>query len=364
MDDYGLYIHVPFCQSRCLYCDFYSAGSHSAVPDAYVDALLRELQRRRATGRLRRPHTLYFGGGTPSLLSRAQLAKLVRMADPLPGAEVTLEANPGPALLPKLAGFLDAGANRLSLGAQSARDVSLRALGRPHTAADTRSALRAAHEAGFANLSGDIMLALPGYSRAEFDETLALLAEGGATHISAYLLKLEPGTPMGNTPPGGLPSPDEAAEHYLYACGQLSAAGFAQYEISNFAQPGFEGRHNLLYWDSRDWLGIGPGAHSCLAGRRFSTPPDVDAFVSGSAVPQDEGPLTADDYIMLRLRLTAGLSEDALFARFGRRLSTRQRAFLARCEAEGLALQAPGGAWALAPRGMLVQNSILVELLR
>ena len=218
------------------------------------------------------PDTVYFGGGTPSLLTPAQVERLLAAAAPRSGAEVTLEANPETVTPEQLRGYRAAGINRLSIGVQSARDSQLRTLGRPHTARQAAAAFEMARQAGFANLSGDIMLALPHYSRAEFDETLALIQAGGANHISAYLLKIEPGSAFGRRPPEGLPDADEAAGFYLYAVEQLAAAGYHQYEISSFARPGFEGRHNRIYWDCGDYLGIGPAAHSCLAGKRFYYP--------------------------------------------------------------------------------------------
>ena len=179
----GIYFHIPYCLSKCRYCDFYSLGGSAQVPQAYVDALLRELARLRwqLPGA---PDTLYFGGGTPSLLHPAQLAQLIDAAQPRAGAEITLEANPETLTPALLRGFFAAGANRLSLGVQTALDESLRRMGRPHTAAQARQALLWAQEAGFTNLSGDVMLALPGYTQKELDATLELLDSGGCTHIS------------------------------------------------------------------------------------------------------------------------------------------------------------------------------------
>ena len=211
----GIYFHIPYCLSKCRYCDFYSLGGSAAVPREYVDALLRELARLRwqLPGA---PDTLYFGGGTPSLLRPAQLAQLVDAAQPAAGAEITLEANPETLTPALLHGFLAAGVNRLSLGVQTAFDESLRRMGRPHTAAQSRKALLWAHKAGFANISGDVMLALPGYTEKELTATLDLLEEGGCTHISCYLLKLEPGTPWGEAPPERLPDDDGAAGLDVY----------------------------------------------------------------------------------------------------------------------------------------------------
>ena len=205
------------------------------------------------------------------------------------------------------------------------------------------------------------MLALPHYTRGEFDRTLALLAEGGATHISAYLLKIEPGTPFGKNPPPGLPSEDEAADFYLYAVEELAKAGYAQYEISNFAKPGFEGRHNLIYWDCRDYLGLGPAAASCMEGKRFSFGRSTADFLAGAA-PAPEGECTGVDYIMLRLRLAEGLRLSLLKERYGLAFDEGRLAFIRRCVAAGYAMF-DGDRLALTPEGMLVQNSILTELL-
>lgn len=354
---FGLYLHIPYCLAKCRYCDFYSAGASRGVPDEYVDALIARIKAT-CPGR---PETLYFGGGTPSLLFPAQVSRLVKAAGPLPGAEITLEANPETVDEEKLAGFRAAGVNRLSLGVQTADDESLSRLGRPHTAAQSKAALAAAKAAGFENITGDIMLALPHYTREEFDRTLALLVEGGATHISAYLLKIEPGTSFGKNPPPGLPSEDEAADFYLYAVEELAKAGYAQYEISNFAKPGFEGRHNLIYWDCRDYLGLGPAAASCMEGKRFSFGRSTADFLAGAA-PAPEGECTGSDYIMLRLRLAEGLRLSLLKERYGLAFDEGRLAFIRRCVAAGYAVF-DGDRLTLTPEGMLVQNSILTELL-
>ncbi len=364
---FGLYIHIPYCLSKCRYCDFYSLGGSRQVPDAYLDALVRAWEDFAASDLCPaagppRPDTLYFGGGTPSLLTPAQAARLIDRFAPAADAEITLEANPETVTPELLRGFRRAGVNRLSLGIQTARDESLARLGRPHTAAQARAALRAAREAGFENITGDIMLALPEYTRAEFDETLALIADEGASHISAYLLKIEPSTAFGRRPPAGLPDEDEAADFYLYAVERLVQRGFAQYEISNFARPGFEGRHNLLYWNCEDYLGLGPAAHSCVSGRRFYFPGDLHGFLSGPPSPVPDGGCDAEDYILLQLRLSRGLDLNELNTRYGVQFDRRQMDFLRRCQQAGYALL-DGQAVRLTPAGLIIQNSILCELL-
>ena len=353
---FGLYIHIPYCHAKCRYCDFYSQGASRAVPPEYLSALLREMEG------LPRPRTLYFGGGTPSLLTPAQAEALIQAANPLPGSEITLEANPetlSPALLE---GFREAGVNRLSIGVQTARDEQLKLLGRLHTAAQARDCFNWARAAGFENISGDIMMALPGYSREGLEETLSLMTEGGATHISAYLLKIEPGTAFGRRPPAGLPDGDEAADFYLYAVDRLEALGYHQYEISNFARPGYEGQHNLIYWDCQDYLGLGPAAHSCMGGKRFYYPSSTRGFIEGTASPVEDGGCNVWDYIILRLRLIRGLDLKLLKERFEMELSPRQMAFLRQCEAAGYA-RFQGSIVSLTPRGMIIQNTILTQLM-
>ena len=357
----GLYLHIPYCFSKCRYCDFYSAPGRRGVPSAYTDALLRELARFAPDAPLR-PDTLYFGGGTPSLLDPADAARLIEAAAPLPGAEITLEANPETVDEAKLRAFREAGVNRISFGVQSARDPQLKTLGRPHTAKQARAAFRAARDAGFTNISGDIMLALPHYTQAEFDGTLELIEAGGATHISAYLLKIEPDSAFGQHPPEGLPTADEAADFYLYAVEQLEHHGYQQYEISNFAKPGSEGRHNLIYWDCGDYLGLGPAAHSCMGGKRFYSPADTDAFLNDRAAPVLDGGCGAEDYLILQLRLRKGLDLAAYKARYGVTFSTQQLAFVQNCVKSGYA-RFDGKTLALTPSGLIVQNSILAELL-
>ena len=357
----GLYYHIPYCFSKCRYCDFYAAPGKRQVPPAFVDALLRELAAF-GGGEALHPDTVYFGGGTPSLLAPADVQRILAASHPAPGAEITLEANPETVTEETLAGFRAAGVNRISFGVQSARDSQLRTLGRPHNAAQARAAFAAARRVGFPEICGDIMLALPHYSREEFDETLELIQSGGATHISAYLLKIEPGSAFGKTPPAGLPDGDAAAEFYLYAVEQLRKAGYLQYEISNFAQPGHQGKHNLLYWNCEDYLGIGPAAHSCMGSRRFYYPQDTEQFIRGAAAPVPDGDCGAEDYLILQLRLTRGLDLAEYRRRGGKPFTAGQDAFLHQCVRAGYA-RYDGKTLALTPAGLIVQNSILAQIL-
>jgi oxygen-independent coproporphyrinogen-3 oxidase len=359
---FGLYIHIPYCRSKCRYCDFYSTPCPDGVPEAYIDALCREMDRFSPCGSTPlRPDTLYFGGGTPSLLTPAQAARLIRAAGPAPGAEITLEANPETVTPERLAAFRRAGVNRLSLGIQTARDDSLARLGRRHTAAQSRRALGMAVQAGFTDISGDLMLALPAYTMAELDETIALLAESGCTHISGYLLKIEPNTVFGKCPPEALPGDDAAADFYLAAVEKLAALGYAQYEISNFARPALKAATTGSIGTCGDYLGLWPhGAQSAWAASAFATPAGTAAFLAAPAVYEPQGECTAEDYINAPApSFPAGFPLSALRARVRRILLLRKAPVPANaCGAWAGCFRrqrpAPDG-----PRGMLVQNSIL-----
>ena len=363
----GVYIHVPLCAGgKCPYCDFYSVPLSDSARAAYLTAAAREIRRRGKQCRGRRADTVYFGGGTPSLLGEdlAVLLGAVRENfDVLPDAEVTFEANPAPGVSACFPALRAAGFNRLSLGLQSAEPEELRRLGRRHTPQDAADAVRDAKEAGFANISLDLMLATPGQTLDSLSRSVAFAAALAPSHISAYLLKVEPGTVFYRKRGLlGLPDDDAQAAFYLRACRELESRGFRQYEISNFARPGYESRHNLRYWDCADYIGIGPGAHSLLDGRRFFYPPRLTDF-AGSGKTEDEGPGGAyAEYAMLRLRLTRGLEEAELRRRYGvgfERLHMEKVPVFVRA---GL-MTAPPGRLALTVRGFLVSNSVLSELL-
>ena len=340
----GLYIHVPFCVSKCPYCDFYSLpGLTEERADAYTAAVLRSLDE--WAGRLggkAAADTLYFGGGTPSLLGGERLAQIIEAARRRFGlnrAEITLEANPADGLDETFHAFAAAGGNRVSLGMQSASADELRSLGRRHHPADVEKAVSAARQAGIGNLSLDLMLGLERQSVASVVASVQEAARLGAEHISAYLLKIEEGTPYAAKRDSlALPDDDQTAELYLAACEALELAGYRQYEISNFARPGRESRHNLKYWNLDPYLGIGPSAHSFLNGQRFAYARDLAAFLHGNGAecerPANDTPADAiaegseEEYVLLRLRLAEGLTEEGFRQKFGRPLPAvyRQRA--------------------------------------
>lgn len=362
----GLYIHVPFCLSKCPYCDFYSLPlPNEDVLTAYTDEVCRRLT---ALPDLT-ADTLYFGGGTPSLIGGERLTRIIRAASPrlTRDAEITLEANPADKLYDTLAAFAAAGGNRLSLGMQAANDDALCALGRRHTTASLQNAARDAQRAGLDNLSLDIMLATPSQRPADVQEAVRTCGELGASHASAYLLKLEPGTPFAACADTlSLPDEDETASLYLLACEELERAGFVQYEISNFAKNGRVSRHNLKYWNGEPYIGIGPAAHSFYNGKRWYFERSLAAFLSG-ADPLPEAPDaaitddSAEEYAMLRLRLTQGLRAEAFTQRFGTPLpaawlqnAKRLPASLVQTNADGITLTR---------EGFLLSNTLIAKIL-
>lgn len=348
----GLYVHVPFCKRKCLYCDFYSAADTSRTDD-YTGAVIRNIKAAGLTY-----DTVYFGGGTPSLLTAEQISNILSAADISDGAEISAECNPESADISYLCGLRSAGVNRVSFGIQSLEDGELAALGRLHNADKACEAVLSAHRAGFENISADLMLAIPMQTTASLSRTLARLLKLPLAHVSAYLLKVEKGTPLSSDSLllEKVPDEDETADMYLMTAEKLSAAGFEQYEISNFARKGFECRHNLKYWRCEEYFGIGPSAHSFLGGERFCCPPDTEKFIS--APLQEKVSLGTggepEEKAMLALRLT---KEGLILADFPE----------AESRAEPLLksdlVKKEQGALMLTAKGCLVSNEIICRLI-
>lgn len=297
----GLYVHVPFCVQKCPYCDFYSGKLTRG--DEYIKAVIRNIKRYDEEY-----DTVYFGGGTPSLLPEISSAVLseIRLA---PNAEITFEANPETVTSELFKTLLHWGVNRLSFGVQSLNSKELSALGRIHSVEKAKQAIITAHSEGFANISADIMLGIPYQTKETLKATIEQLSSLPITHVSAYMLKLEPNTPFGKTPPS-VPDDDEQAELYLLAVEELEKHSFRQYEISNFAKTNCESRHNLKYWRCEEYVGIGPAAHSYYNGKRYSVPRDLGLFIESEQQCEeftDESPDTEEERIMLGLRLCEGI---------------------------------------------------------
>ena len=363
----GIYLHIPFCKQKCVYCDFYSLPHRETQMDPYVSALRTQLAGTDFSGY--EADTVYFGGGTPSYLGPRRLIALldaVRAACPItPDAEITFEANPDSAGDPDaLAALRRAGFNRVSLGMQSAGDGELRAIGRIHTMAQVRASVEAARKAGFDNLSLDLIYGLPGQDLPRWRKSLSAAAELNPEHLSCYGLKAEPGTPL-YARRDTLPGDEVQADMYLETVSALEARGWRQYEISNFAKPGRESRHNLKYWTLGEYAGFGPGAHSDFRGRRYAWDRNLEAFLRGEPTLSESQAMAPRDreqeWLMLSLRLTRGLDPADWEVRFGRPFAPLLP-FLKRCEAAGYALR-ENSRWCLTPRGFLVSNQIIGALL-
>jgi len=362
MSRLGIYIHVPFCGRKCAYCDFYSVNwSKSAAVD-YTAAVLRNI--RHYGDKARTVDTVYFGGGTPSLLTAEQISSIIseiRSCFALEeSAEITLEANPCTLSAEKLAELRKIGINRLSIGVQSMIDRELKILGRMHTAERAEQAVLEVARAGFDNISCDLMIALPDQKPEDMRFSIDRLAALPIQHISAYILKTENGTPFDCAEiRDRLPDEDSTAELYLDMVELLEKQGFMQYEVSNFAKEGFESRHNTRYWKCLDYLGIGPAAHSCYEGKRFAVERDLSAFIAADVqqvTVTDESPCGFEEFAMLRLRLKEGLILDDVpehRAELLKKLPPLLKEGYAETDGERI--------W-LTPKGFLMSNSVIEYL--
>jgi len=361
----GVYIHVPFCDGKCPYCDFYSLYGNDKLIDEYTQTVSKVMAKSSEKWN-RTADTLYFGGGTPNLLGQERLSFLIKTAKEkfgLENAEITVEVNPAE----DLSGFLEeikkAGANRLSIGLQSANEDELKLLGRRHTVKQAEKAVKDAQNAGFKNISLDLMLAIQKQTKESLLRSINFCAEMGVQHISAYLLKIEPKTLYYRKRDKlDVPNDDEAAELYLTACEELEKRGFMQYEISNFAKPGFESRHNLKYWDCKEYIGIGPAAHSFMDGKRFYYNRDIKGFMHDEEPALDGKGGSFEEYAMLKLRLCSGLDNEDCRKRFNMDIPERilkaaklyQQGGLTVCDKNGIHFT---------PKGFLVSNMLISEIL-
>ena len=362
----GLYLHIPFCQRKCAYCDFYSAFYGEEQLNSYTKGLISQIKA--WGGRLCRPlvDTVYFGGGTPSLLGERIIPIIGAVKEAFAvsdGAEITLEINPAGNSKEILSAAKKAGVTRLSIGAQSGNNEILSLLGRTHKAEDTLNTVKAARKMGFDNISLDLMIGLPDSDLSTLKADLDFVLSAEPDHISAYILKTEKNTLFYKKRDSlNLPDEDETAEQYLYMCRYLEDKGFSHYEISNFAKEGNEGKHNLKYWHCEEYLGIGPSAHSFLDGERFYYPRDSRAFLRGEPPVSDGKGGNEEEYIMLALRLKEGLCFKEYRERFGKDLNDSIKKAALPLYNAGL-LNVNDDSISLTDRGMLLSNSIITNLL-
>lgn len=366
--DTGVYVHLPFCPYICPYCDFAKWAWDEGRAARYLDALHAELAAAPAV----HARTLFFGGGTPTLYAPEAIGALIdRVRDRFdlpPDAEVSVEANPDPGLAARLGGLRAAGADRLSIGVQSFDPRELRVLGRRHTAADVEAAVRAARDAGFANVSLDLIFGAPGQTEESWAASLDAAVALGVDHLSCYGLTIEEGTPYATwfaRDPSAFAGESLEARLYAIAIERLRAAGFEQYEISNWSKPGFRCQHNLGYWRNDRYLGLGVGAASYLDGVRSTHTRDLGAYaeaaLAGAPIPGEserlEGAARVGEAIMLALRTSEGVDTRAFRERYGVDVMERYRAVVGDLVAEGL-LEAPGTSLRLTERGRFVANDV------
>lgn len=365
--DVGLYFHIPFCRTRCPYCDFYSTTTLSTA-DEYVKALCRAIKMAPLDGY--QAHSVYFGGGTPSLLGERLLPVLEAVTGRLSlssHVEITLEANPGELNFAQLKALYTGGFNRISLGLQAGEEEGLHILGRRHSISQSIQAVDLCRQAGFKNISVDIMLATPGQTVEKAKALARWVADLGVEHVSAYLLKIEPGTAFARQEVGRLcPSDEESAEIYLEVCRRLEARGFIQYEISNFARLGYESRHNLRYWQLKEYLGIGSSAYSFFKGQRFYFPANLEDFIvtenPWTLVKDEDRGDDWEELVMLALRLAHGL--DLAEARRLDRIRTEMlEVRLAPLITAGLLIYERDRV-NLTPQGFLLSNQIINRLIQ
>lgn len=377
---WGLYVHLPFCRQKCFYCDFPSYAGQEGRMAVYVEALLGELAREGAPLRAAwgPPRTVYLGGGTPTALPPALMERLLAglrefLAAAPDALEFTCECNPGTVDAAYLSLLRAGGVNRLSLGVQTFDDALLRRIGRIHTAAEVCAAVRQARAAGFRNLSLDLMYGLPGQTLAGLEMSVQQALALAPQHISIYGLQVEEGTPFARAQAAGqlaLPTEEESEVMYDYMTAALPAAGYARYEISNFARPGFESRHNLGYWQDVPYLGIGAAAHSYLGGQRYENPRGIEEYLAAlradGRARREEEPLTRatsmEEFAFLALRTARGIDRARFAARFGCELASVYADAIARMRARGF-LEEDAQGVRLTPLGMKYGNWVFEAFL-
>lgn len=359
MHNLGLYIHIPFCAKKCAYCDFYSTFAEDTVVARYLSAIKKEIKK--WGGLTDRPiDTIYIGGGTPSVLGE-KIADIVKTVYDnfcvCEDAEITVEANPCSINKEFLRAARVWGVNRLSIGVQSGNDSELKELHRTHTAKQAVEAFKMAREEGFSNISLDLMLCLPDSNIETLRKNLKYITDLNPEHISAYMLKIEENTLFAKKSDLNLPDEEGEAQQYLYMCEYLKSKGYEHYEISNFCKNGKESRHNLRYWQTEEYIGIGPSAHSFLDGKRFFYPSNLKEFISSPQTQFDSDGGDKEERLMLGLRLKAGVD----MTEFYNPLPEGKAKKLKKFQSEGL-IEYNHPTVSLTDRGMLVSNMLITEL--
>ena len=375
MKNLGLYIHIPFCEKKCNYCDFYSIeGQKEKIKSDYIDALCIQIEREAEKYKEYVFDTIFFGGGTPSLISPNDMKRLMRKIKKHlhvdEKGEISIEINPKTVNEEKLIAYKETGINRLSIGLQSTDDKMLNCLGRIHTYSDFLETYNLARTVGFDNISIDLMYGLPKQSKDDFLRVLSEATALKAEHISAYLLKIEDKTPFGKIKESlALPDDDTEYEMYIEMCAYLGKNGYEQYEISNFSKNGLRSRHNLKYWQSEEYIGLGPNAHSCFNGERYSYKPNLREYMNSIflgtlpervAEERDTYLSKVDEYVMLKLRLSDGISLFEFKNRFGKDFLAKYPSASKYLKSGHMELREDNCYFT--PKGFFVSNYILTDL--
>lgn len=371
----GLYLHIPFCRSKCDYCDFYSLAGREERMDEYQKALLRHVVESVAVARNFPVDSLYIGGGTPTWYGEKRLVELLRTVKRqfclTKDVEVTIEANPDSVDEKMLRHLRRMGVNRISMGMQSGSDEELRAIHRPHTYQQVEEAVAAVRGAKIRNLNLDLIYGLPGQTMESWQETVEKALSLSPEHLSCYGLTVEEGTPLAQRVARGeqLPDEDMQAALYLWTVERLAQAGYEQYEISNFAKRGFQSRHNMKYWMGRPYMGLGAAAHSDFGGRRYSFASNLDDYIrgmlSGDEVVDESERITrrerGSEYLMLRLRTVHGIDEWEYRREYMMNFEPIE-AKLSEFEQKGWTRR-QGRRWQFTPEGFLLSNQLIGQLL-
>lgn len=376
-NDLGLYLHIPFCMKKCGYCDFLSWKGTKEEQESYVQSLIREIESYEAFAKGYKVSTVFLGGGTPSILSGEQMEGILDAVSKVfwleKKPEITVEMNPGTVTEEKLKVYKRAGVSRLSIGLQSVKNENLRLLGRIHTYEEFLHTYELARQEGFDNISIDLISSIPGQTLEAWEEELRQVISLNPEHISVYQLILEEGTPFYEKyaeHPECLPGEETSRDIYLLTGKLLKEAGYEQYEISNYAKPGYESRHNLKYWERKDYLGLGPGAASMVRNIRMSNTRDMKIYLERCGQPKTmreeveflEEPRQMEEFMFLGLRKTRGVSKKEFYRTFGREMDMVYEKALHKCLENGMLKEHKDRIF-LSEEGILVSNLVLSEFL-
>ncbi len=378
MKKLGVYIHVPFCKKKCNYCDFYSVKWDDEWENKYIEAVINEIKGyKNMLGNKYSVDTIYFGGGTPTIIKPSNLKKILDsisiVAHVDKHAEISMEANPNTLTDENLKQYKESGINRLSIGIQSLNDEILKNIGRIHNSTDAIDAINRAMKHGFENINADAMFNIPGQTTLDIEDTLSKIMERGVKHISFYSLKLEKGTPMYTMEQKNLITmPDEDEERNMYYKGRIvmEKSNLFQYEISNFAMMGFECKHNLKYWNQEEYIGIGPSAHSFMNSIRYSNPSDLELYCKNIEENNLDRIIQEEmnerellfEYIMLRLRLTEGLDADEFKRKFNMAFNEKYKRQI-KYLTDNKLIEQNGNIVKLTERGMDISNYVFEEFM-